>query len=204
MAFKLPPLPYDTNALSPHISKETLEYHYGRHHRNYVDKLNQALEENEALRDESLETILLNSKGAIFNNAAQVWNHSFLWNCMAPRGGGAPAGALGESLKQHFDSFEKFKTEFTQKAAAHFGSGYAWLVKNREGSLVVQVTHDAENPLTQGHRPLLTCDLWEHAYYLDYRHERAKYLEAFWKVVNWNFVQSQLQGDKEPAAILQS
>lgn len=204
MTFKLPPLPYAMDALSPFISKETLEFHYGKHHKSYVDKLNKLIEENPKYRNKDLEEIILGSEGAVFNNAAQVWNHTFLWNCMAPKTAARPSGTLDEAIKQSFESFEKFKEEFTEKALSLFGSGYAWLVKNEQGVLSVEQTKDADNPLTKGHQPLLTCDVWEHAYYIDRRNERAKYLEAFWKVVNWDFVESQLRKAGTYAALSQS
>jgi superoxide dismutase, Fe-Mn family len=200
MAFKLPPLPYATDALTPFMSKETLEYHYGRHHRDYVTKLNKELEKNPKLEKLSLEEIILTSEGPVFNNAAQIWNHTFFWNCLTPQGGGL-GGSLENTLTRVFGSVEKFKTEFTSKAAALFGSGYAWLIKDENGVLKIETTKDAQNPLTKKQKPLLTCDVWEHAYYIDYRNERAKYLEAFWKIVNWDFVEGQLQGTAEPVAV---
>jgi superoxide dismutase, Fe-Mn family len=193
MAFKLPPLPYELDALSPYISRETLEFHYGKHHRTYVDKLNKLIEENPKYRQKELEEIILGSDGPVFNNAAQVWNHTFQWNCMAPRTPEKPGGAIAEALKQKFGSFEKFKEEFTEKAVSLFGSGYVWLVRNEQGVLSVEQTKDADNPLTKGQQAILTCDVWEHAYYIDRRNDRAKYLEAFWKVVHWDFVESQLE-----------
>lgn len=195
MAVKLPELPFAMDALAPHISKETLEYHYGKHHNAYVTKLNAAIEGGE-LANASLEEIVLKSSGGVFNNAAQVWNHSFYWNCLSPSGGGAPAGALAEAINKSFGSFDKFKEDFTNQAVTLFGSGWAWLVKKKDGSLGIEQTANAGCPLTSGLKPLLTCDVWEHAYYIDYRNARPNYVDAFWKLVNWEFVESQLQGTK--------
>ena len=201
MSFKLPKLPYNLDALAPQISKETLEYHYGKHHQAYVTKLNAALENDSKLAKKSLEELVLETNAGIFNNAAQVWNHTFYWNCLTPNGGGEPKGALLEAIKKNFESWDKFKTEFTNQSATLFGSGWAWLVKNGDGSLAIVQTKDAENPLTDDQKPLLTCDVWEHAYYIDYRNERPKYIDAFWKVVNWEFVESQLQSVREPVSV---
>lgn len=198
MAFKLPQLPYALDALSPHISKETLEYHYGKHHAAYVNNLNGLLEKESGLQSASLEDIIRKAKGGLFNNAAQVWNHSFYWHCLSPNGGGDPKGAIGDAIKKSYGSFEKFKEQFSSQAATLFGSGWAWLDKKADGSLVIVQTKNAENPLTEGDKPLLTCDVWEHAYYIDYRNARLKYIEAFWKLVNWEFVESQFQGKKVP------
>lgn len=195
MAVKLPELPYAMDALSPHISKETLEFHYGKHHSTYVTKLNAAIESGE-FANASLEEIVLKSDGGVFNNAAQIWNHSFYWNCLAPNAGGEPKGAIADAINQSFGSFEKFREEFTNKAVTLFGSGWAWLVKKDDGSLAIEQTGNAGCPLTSGLKPLLTCDVWEHAYYIDYRNARPKYLDAFWNLVNWEFVESQLQGTK--------
>lgn len=195
MAVKLPELPFAMDALAPHISKETLEYHYGKHHNAYVTKLNAAIEGGE-LANASLEEIVLKSSGGVFNNAAQVWNHSFYWNCLSPKGGGAPSGALAEAINKSFGSFDKFKEDFTNQAVTLFGSGWAWLVKKKDGSLGIEQTANAGCPLTSGLKPLLTCDVWEHAYYIDYRNARPNYVDAFWKLVNWEFVESQLQGTK--------
>lgn len=188
---ELPPLPFEPTALEPHISRETLEFHYGKHHRAYVTKLNAAIEGTE-LASSSLEDIVKRSSGGVFNNAAQVWNHSFYWNCLSPKGGGRPAGKLAAAIDQSFGSFDEFKTKFTQTAIGTFGSGWAWLVKGGDGKLVVTSTSNAQTPLADGQVALLTCDVWEHAYYVDYRNDRAKYVEAFWNLVNWDFVASQL------------
>lgn len=167
MAFELPPLPYAQNALEPHISAETLEYHYGKHHQAYVTNLNNLIPGTE-FEGKSLEEIVKSSSGGIFNNAAQVWNHTFYWNCMKPNGGGQPTGALADAINAAFGSFDKFKEEFTKVAIGTFGSGWAWLVKKADGSLALASTIGAGNPMTSGDTPLLTCDVWEHAYYIDY------------------------------------
>lgn len=186
MSIQLPPLPYEMDALAPHISRETLEYHYGKHHKAYVDNLNNLLPGTE-LEGKSLEQIILNSQGPIFNNAAQVWNHTFYWHSLSPQGGKEPTGALGEAITKTFGSYEKFKEQFTKTAIGTFGSGWAWLVKKQDGSLEIQSTSNAQTPMTTGAKALLTCDVWEHAYYIDYRNARPKYLENFWALVNWDF-----------------
>ncbi len=186
MTHVLPPLPYAQNALEPHISSETMEYHYGKHHQAYVTNLNNLMAGTE-FENQSLEDIVKKSSGGIFNNAAQVWNHTFYWNSLSPTGGGEPTGALAEAINKAFGSFEKFKEEFTKTAVTTFGSGWAWLVKNADGSLALVSTSNAGTPLTSGQTPLLTCDVWEHAYYIDYRNLRPKYVEAFWSLVNWDF-----------------
>lgn len=191
MAFTLPPLPYDLDALAPHISRETLEYHHGKHHAAYVNNLNNLVKGTE-YESASLEHIIRNSTGGIFNNAAQVWNHTFYWNCMSPNGGGEPTGALLEGINKKWGSFASFKEEFNKTAAANFGSGWTWLVKKEDGGLDIVNTDDAANPLTTSDVPLMTCDVWEHAYYIDYRNARPQYLEKFWNVVNWDFVSSNL------------
>ncbi len=193
MSFTLPDLPYEKNALEPHISAETLDYHYGKHHQAYVDKLNAAVEDTPEA-DKSLEEIIRSASGGIFNNAAQVWNHTFYWNCLSPNGGGEPDGALAEAIKRDFGSFDNFKEKFSDSAVGNFGSGWTWLVQNEDGSLAIVNTDDADTPLTGSARPLLTCDVWEHAYYIDYRNARPKYIEAFWKLVNWEFVAGQMNG----------
>jgi len=191
MAFALPDLPYAKDALEPHISSETLDYHYGKHHKTYVDKLNGMIEGTEHA-SKSLEDIIRNSEGGMFNNAAQVWNHTFYWHCLAPNGGGEPDGKLAEMINRDFGSFAGFKEKFTQTAINTFGSGWAWLVQNPDGSLAITSTSNAETPLTGDAKPLLTCDVWEHAYYIDYRNARPNYMEAFWNLVNWNYVEAQL------------
>lgn len=186
MAFELPPLPYAKDALAPHLSAETLEFHYGKHHQTYVTNLNNLVPgtEFEAL---SLEDLVKKSSGGIFNNAAQIWNHTFYWNSLSPNGGGQPKGALADAINAKFGSFAVFQEDFAKCAVTTFGSGWAWLVKNADGSLALVSTSNAGCPLTTGQIPLLTCDVWEHAYYIDYRNARPKYLEAFWALVNWDF-----------------
>lgn len=186
MTFELPALPYANDALAPHISAETIEYHYGKHHQTYVTNLNNLVPGTE-FEGLSLEDIVKKSSGGIFNNAAQVWNHTFYWNSLSPNGGGAPTGGLAHAIDRTFGSFEKFKEEFTKTAVTTFGSGWAWLVKNPNGSLELVSTSNAGCPLTAGQTPILTCDVWEHAYYIDFRNLRPKYLEAFWALVNWEF-----------------
>jgi Fe-Mn family superoxide dismutase len=186
MTFELPALPYAKDALAPHISAETIEYHYGKHHQTYVTNLNNLVPGTE-FEGLTLEEIVKKSSGGIFNNAAQVWNHSFYWNCLSPNGGGAPTGGLANAIERTFGSFDKFKEEFAKCAVTTFGSGWAWLVKNANGSLELVSTSNAGCPLTAGQTPVLTCDVWEHAYYIDFRNLRPKYLEAFWSLVNWEF-----------------
>lgn len=187
MAFELPALPYEKNALEPHISAETLEYHYGKHHATYVAKLN-GLVEGTDMASKSLEEIVKTSEGGVFNNAAQIWNHTFYWNCLSPNGGGEPTGALADAIKAKWGSFADFKAALNDKAVNNFGSSWTWLVKTANGSLDIVNTSNAATPLTEkGVTPLLTVDLWEHAYYIDYRNARPKYLEGFWALVNWKF-----------------
>ena len=187
MAFELPPLPYEKNALEPHISAETLEFHYGKHHNTYVVNLNNltAGTENEG---KSLEDIIKTASGGLFNNAAQVWNHTFYWHCLSPNGGGAATGAVADAINSTFGSFDAFKEEFTKSATTNFGSGWTWLVKKADGSIAIHNTSNAGCPITEGLTPLLTVDVWEHAYYIDYRNARPKYMDAFWALVNWDFV----------------
>jgi superoxide dismutase, Fe-Mn family len=192
MEHKLPELPYAKEALAPGISAETLEYHYGKHHKTYVDNLNKLIPGTE-FENLALEDIIKKASGGIFNNAAQVWNHSFYWNSLSPKGGGEPGGDLAAAINKSFGSFATFKEKFTAAASTHFGSGWAWLVKNPDGSLTIESTVNAANPLKDGKKPLLTCDVWEHAYYIDYRNARAKYIEAFWKLVNWSFAAKNLK-----------
>ena len=186
MAFELPALPYEKNALEPHISAETLEFHHGKHHQTYVTKLNGLIEGTE-LADKSLEEIVKSSEGGVFNNAAQVWNHTFYWNSLSPNGGGEPTGALADAIKAKFGSFADFKAAFNDKAVNNFGSSWTWLVKTADGSLDIVNTSNAATPITDGLTPLLTVDLWEHAYYIDYRNVRPNYLEGFWALANWEF-----------------
>jgi Fe-Mn family superoxide dismutase len=187
MAYELPPLPYEMNALEPHMSKETLEYHYGKHHKTYVDNLNKIAPGTE-FDGASLETIIMKASGPIFNNGAQIWNHTFFWNGLSPKGGGQPTGALAEAINASFGSFDAFKEKFSDTSIKQFASGWGWLVKNKEGKLEILSTSNAANPMTDGKTPLLTCDVWEHAYYIDYRNKRPDFLGAFWKLVNWDFV----------------
>jgi len=184
MTHILPPLPFAKDALTPVISAETLEFHYGKHHQTYVDNLNKLIVGTE-FADLPLEEIVFKAQGPIFNNAAQVWNHTFYWNGLKPKGGGEPAGALAAAITQAYGSFTTFRQQFTQAAVGLFGSGWAWLVKKKDGSLAIVQTSNAANPMTSGDTPLLTCDVWEHAYYIDYRNARAKYVEGFWNLVNW-------------------
>lgn len=191
MSFELPSLPFDMDALEPYISHETLEYHYGKHHQTYVTNLNNLTTGTE-YAESSLEDVVNSAQGGLFNNAAQVWNHSFYWNCLSPNGGGEPVGSLATAIKAAFGSFEEFKGKFSQTAITTFGSGWGWLVQNNDGSLELMSASNAGNPMTSGKKPLLTCDVWEHAYYIDYRNARPKYVEAFWKLVNWDFVSDNL------------
>lgn len=191
MEHKLTDLPYSMDALEPTISKETLEYHYGKHHQAYVTNLNKLITGTK-FETLPLEEIIMKSDGGIYNNAAQVYNHTFYWNCLAPNAGGEPHGKLAEAITQEFDSYAAFKEKFSQTAVTTFGSGWAWLVKNGDGKLEIVSTSNAGNPLTAGKKPLLTCDVWEHAYYIDYRNARPSYVEKFWNVVNWEFVASNL------------
>ena len=193
MPHTLPELPYAKTALAPHISAETLDYHYGKHHQTYVTNLNNLIPGTE-FEKLTLEEIVMKSSGGIFNNAAQIWNHTFYWHSLSPQGGGAPTGALGDAINKTFGSFDEFKKIFTQTALTTFGSGWAWLVKNKDGSLAIVSTSNAACPLTAGQKPLLTCDVWEHAYYVDYRNARANYVAAFWNLVNWDFAAKNLAG----------
>lgn len=198
MAHTLPALPYAADALAPHISAETLGYHHGKHHAGYIAKLNTLLE-GHPLADATPEAVVDRlsevpeaKRGGVFNCAAQHINHSFYWLCLSPSGGGEPTGAVADAINAAFGSFAAFKEQFNAKAANHFGSGWAWLVKDADGNLRITDTHDADTPRAHGHTPLLTCDVWEHAYYVDYRNNRGGYIEAFWSLVNWDFVASNL------------
>lgn len=191
MEHKLPELPWPKDALMPHISPETLEYHYGKHHQAYVTKLNDGIKGTE-FENMSLEDIIKKSTGGLFNNAAQTYNHTFYWNCLAPNAGGAPKGAIADAISKKWGSFDKFKEEFSNKAATNFGSGWTWLVKTSNGDLDIVNTDDAGCPLTAGQTPVLTLDVWEHAYYIDYRNARPKYIENFWNLVNWDFANKNL------------
>jgi Fe-Mn family superoxide dismutase len=191
MPHELPNLPYAQNALEPTISAETIEYHYGKHHNAYVTNLNNLVVGTE-FESALLEDIILKADGGIFNNAAQVWNHTFYWNCLSPNGGGAPTGELAEAINSAFGSFDKFKEDFNKSAATNFGSGWTWLVKNDAGGVELVNTSNAASPLRDGKTALLTIDVWEHAYYIDYRNARPKYLEQIWNIINWDFVASNL------------
>ena len=186
MAFELPPLPYAKDALEPHISAETLEFHHDKHHQTYVTKLNGLIEGTE-FEGKSLEDIIKTSSGGVFNNSAQVYNHTFYWNCLSPNGGGEPTGAVAEAINAAFGSFEEFQTKFNDMAVNNFGSSWTWLVKKADGSLDIVNTSNAGTPITEGLTPILTVDLWEHAYYIDYRNVRPDYLKGFWALVNWDF-----------------
>lgn len=188
MEHKLPDLPYGIDALAPHISKETLEFHHGKHHATYVTNLNNLVPGTE-FEKASLEEIVKNSSGGVFNNAAQIWNHTFYWNSLSPNGGGDPSSNVGGALENAFGSLDAFKEEFTKTAVTTFGSGWAWLVKKPDGTLALASTSNADTPLTTGDTPLLTCDVWEHAYYIDYRNARPKYMDAFWNLVNWELIE---------------
>ena len=189
MEHKLPPLPYDRNALAPYISVETLDYHYGKHHQAYVNNLNKLIVGTE-FENMPLDEIVKKATGGIFNNAAQDWNHTFYWNCLKPNGGGEPSGALADAIKKTFGSFAQFKEKYSTAANTLFGSGWAWLIKNTDGTLAIEQASNAGNPLKEGKKPLLTCDVWEHAYYIDYKNVRANYVEAFWKILNWTFAEA--------------
>jgi superoxide dismutase, Fe-Mn family len=188
MAFELPALPYAKDALAPHISAETLEFHHGKHHKAYVDKLNTLVPGTE-FEGKSLEDVIKSSSGPVFNNAAQIWNHTFYWHCLSPNGGGAPTGAVADAINAAFGSFDKFKEDFTNSAINNFGSSWTWLVKKADGSVAIVNTSNAGTPLTDASvTPILTIDLWEHAYYIDYRNARPTSIGAFWSLVNWEFV----------------
>ena len=194
MAFELPPLPYDKNALEPHVSAETLEFHHDKHHATYVTNLNKLVPGTE-FESASLEDIIRKAPaGGIFNNGAQVWNHTFYFAGMGPNGGGEPTGELAEAIDKAFGSFAEFKEKFAASGAGNFGSGWTWLVKKASGDLDIVNTSNAANPLRDGLTPLLTVDVWEHAYYIDYRNARPKYVEAFWGLVNWEFVATNFAG----------
>lgn len=193
MQHQFPPLPYALDALQPHISKETLEFHYGKHHQAYVTNLNNLVKGTE-FENASLKDIIRKSSGGIFNNAAQVWNHTFYWNCLAPRAGGEPKGPLAEAVSRKFGSVASFKEAFSKSAVGNFGSGWTWLVKKADGSVDLANTSNAATPLTGPDKPLLTCDVWEHAYYVDYRNRRPDYVAASWNLVNWEFAAKNFAG----------
>ena len=191
MAFKLPELTFPKDALAPHISAETLDFHHGKHHAAYVNNLNAFVDKDPSLAGKSLEDIIRSSSGGVFNNAAQVWNHSFYWKSLGPSGGGEPHGKALDAVNRSFGSFADFKAQFTARAVGHFGAGWIWVVKEDDG-LAILDTHDAGSPLTLGKKPVLTCDVWEHAYYVDYRNARPKYVEAWFNLVNWDFASENL------------
>lgn len=192
MPFELPQLPYAEDALEPNISTETIKYHHGKHHKAYVKNLN-ALVKDTDFEGKSLVEIIKTSGGGIFNNAAQIWNHTFYFNGFSPDGGGEPTGILADKINAAFGDFSSFVEKFNKKAATTFGSGWVWLVQNKAGDLEIVNTFNAGNPMTDGLHPLLTCDVWEHAYYVDTRNDRGAYVKNFWNIVNWNFVASQLK-----------
>ena len=187
MAIELAPLPYKQDDLVPYISAETVDFHYNKHHKGYVDKLNAFLEKDPSLASKTLEALIKEaSPGNLFNNVAQTWNHSFYWNSLSPEGGGTPSGTLADAIHDSFGSFQEFKDEFTKKATTTFGSGWVWLVQTSQ-TLKIVSTSNAQTPLTTDEKPLLTCDVWEHAYYIDYRNSRPRYMEAFWNLIHWDF-----------------
>jgi Fe-Mn family superoxide dismutase len=192
MAFELPALPYAQDALAPHISAETISFHYGKHHAAYVNNLNNFVANDASLQGKTLEQIVTSASGGVFNNAAQVYNHTFYWNSMSPNGGGAPTGAIAAAIDRDFGSFDAFKDAFSKAAGGQFGSGWAWLVKGADGKLSIATTGNAGCPLTDGVKPIITCDVWEHAYYVDYRNNRGGYVAAFWNLVNWDFANANL------------
>lgn len=192
MNFTLPELPYAKNALSPHMSEETLNYHYGKHHNAYVTNLNNLIKDTK-FEKMSLEEIILSSEGGIFNNAAQIWNHTFFWHSLSPNGGGAPTGKIQELINKEWGSFDAFKEAFTKSAITNFGAGWTWLAQDKNGKLQIVNTSNAQTPITNGLNPLLTVDIWEHAYYIDYRNERPKFINAFWSLVNWDFANKNLK-----------
>ncbi|HTO48312.1 MAG TPA: superoxide dismutase [Burkholderiales bacterium] len=201
VAFDLPELPYALDALEPYLSQETLEYHWGKHHRGYVSRLNDLVQGSE-LEGLPLEEVIKRSKGATFNNAAQAWNHAFYWKCLAPSARNRPHGRSAAAIDERFGSFDAMRSLFTRTAVGKFGSGWVWLARNAEGALLVEATDDAGTPLVQGHTPLLVCDVWEHAYYIDYRNDRTGYVDAFWRIVDWecverNFAASESHRDDE-------
>ncbi|MCK9218937.1 MAG: superoxide dismutase [Fe] [Bacteroidales bacterium] len=191
MTHELPGLPYAQDALEPYISKKTIEFHYGKHHQAYVNNLNKLIVGTE-FENSPLEDVIRKAGGGIFNNAAQVWNHTFYWNCMKPQGGGEPIGILAEAIIKNFGSFGEFKEKYTAAAATLFGSGWAWLIKKNDGKLEIVQESNAGNPLKYGATPLLTCDVWEHAYYLDKQNLRPNYIADFWKLVDWKAVEARL------------
>ena len=187
MKHELPELPYELNALEPHISARTLEFHYGKHHQIYITNLNDLIQGTK-YENSDLETMIKEAEGSIFNNAAQVWNHTFYFTSFTPDGNSEPKGALADAIKKKFGSFKEFKELFSKSALTLFGSGWAWLVKDNNGSLEILQESNAGNPLRKGLKPILTCDVWEHAYYLDHQNKRVDYINAFWNIIDWEVV----------------
>ena len=197
-SFELPPLPYEFHELEPHISRETLQFHYNKHHQSYVNNLNNLVEGHPELEGKTLEDLVRTSSGPVFNNAAQVWNHTFYWQCMSPQGGGQPHGPIATRIDAEFGSFAWLQEQFSKVAATHFGSGWAWLVQDKNNKLSICSSQNATNPLRdKQQKPLLVCDVWEHAYYIDYRNSRPDYIKAWWNVVNWDFVNTQLNHSEQ-------
>lgn len=199
MKFTLPELPYSVEALAPHVSAETLRLHHGAHHKTYVDTTNRLLAESPQWADADLDTLVRRAEGKLFDNAAQHWNHSFYWKCLTPQTA-APGAGLASELSRHFGSVDQFKSAFTAAAQGLFGSGWTWLVRDRGGALRIVASSNAGNPLRDGQQPLLTCDVWEHAYYVDYRNKRADYLQHFWAICNWSFMDDNLRAGASTAA----
>ncbi|MCD4735856.1 MAG: superoxide dismutase [Bacteroidales bacterium] len=191
MKHELPPLPFKPDGLEPFISQKTIEFHYGKHHQAYVNNLNKLIPGTE-FAEVSLEVIVKKATGGIFNNGAQVWNHSFYWNCLSPSGGGSPDGVLRDKIYSAFGSFEEFKSKFSHAAATLFGSGWVWLVKSPDGELEIIQESNAGNPMRSGYVPLLTCDVWEHAYYLDKQNKRPDYINDFWEIVDWKKISERI------------
>lgn len=191
MTYELPKLPYEMNALEPFISQKTLEFHYGKHHQAYVTNLNNLVPGTE-FENASLEEVVMKSSGGIFNNAAQIWNHTFYWESLAPNAGGEPVGAIADAINKSFGSFAEFKDKFTKASATLFGSGWAWLVVKADGSLDIVQESNAGNPMRNGLKPILTCDVWEHAYYIDFQNRRPDYVAEFWQLVDWDLIANRL------------
>lgn len=189
MNFELPKLNYELDALEPHISKKTLEFHYGKHHQTYITNLNKLVIGTE-FENATLQDIVKKASGGIFNNAAQVWNHTFYWESFSPKGGGLPKGKVAKAINLAFGSFDVFKEKFSTAAATLFGSGWAWLVKKEDGSVEIVQESNAGNPMKNSLKPLMTCDVWEHAYYIDYQNRRADYIASFWNLVDWDIIEN--------------
>lgn len=192
MKFVHAELPYELNSLEPYISEETVKYHYGKHHKTYVDNLNQLIINTEFENNANLIDIILNSKGSLFNNASQVWNHNFYWNCIEPNNKDKPDGKILKLINKYFNNFDNFKNKFSYSAKTHFGSGWTWLIENTDNSIEIINTNNADNPLKYQTKPLLVIDVWEHAYYIDMKNDRAKYIEAWWNLVNWENINKSL------------